>query len=430
MNTYDSDKAADILVERYNMERTEHASHADVILLITCSVREKAQQKLFSDLGRLRRLKKHRDVIIGVGGCVASQEAEGITKRAPYVDLVFGPQTVHKVADLYQQALNNKNRIKKIDVIDVSFPEIEKFDHLPTPTTSSVSNYVTIMEGCSKFCSFCIVPYTRGQEISRPFNDVLVEIDQLAELGAKEIILLGQNVNDYYGIMDDGQHADLALLIHYVAAIEGVQRIRFSTSHPNAFANNLIDAYREEKKLANQLHLPVQSGSDRILGLMKRGYTVRDFEDKIGQLRMVRPDISITSDFIVGYPGETDADFQATIELVKRVKFDKSFCFIYSERPGTKASELEDDVPLAVKKDRVNILLNSINQHANAISKKMINQVHAVLFTQASKTSDTIQGRTENNRIVHVATSKKMIGKILPVLITEVLPNAMRGTLI
>ncbi|HBB52760.1 MAG TPA: tRNA (N6-isopentenyl adenosine(37)-C2)-methylthiotransferase MiaB, partial [Legionellales bacterium] len=360
MNEYDSSKMADVLHASHGLTITDNPEEADVILLNTCAIREKAQEKVFSQLGQWREIKKKKpDVVIGVGGCVASQEGGDILKRAPYVDMVFGPQTLHRLPEMLNERLQ-KNK----PVIDIRFPEIEKFDHLPAPRAEGPVAFVSIMEGCSKYCSYCVVPYTRGEEISRPFDDVLAECFQLAQQGVSEINLLGQNVNDYRGNMHQGGTADLALLIHYVAAIEGIERIRFTTSHPIAFSDQLIQAYAEVPKLANHLHLPVQSGSDRILMAMKRGYTALEYKSKIRKLKKVRPDIHLSTDIIVGFPGETDADFEATMNLVQEMDYDTSFSFIYSPRPGTPAANLADETPMDVKKQRLQILQNRLNLQA------------------------------------------------------------------
>jgi tRNA-2-methylthio-N6-dimethylallyladenosine synthase len=427
MNEYDSDKMVDVLKAAYGTTRASTPEEADIILLNTCSVREKPKEKVFSELGRIRQLKKERpDLIIGVGGCVASQEGAEIVKRSPFVDIVFGPQTLHRLPELITERCTTKKA-----VVDISFPEIEKFDHLPQTQTSDASAFVSIMEGCSKYCSFCIVPYTRGEEISRPFDDVIAEIVHLSEQGVKEINLLGQNVNDYRGLMHDGHLADLALLIHYTATIEGIERIRFTTSHPNAFSSHLIDAFAQEPKLANHLHLPVQSGSDRILAAMKRQYTALEYKSKIRQLKAVRPGISLSSDFIIGFPGETDDDFQATMDLIQTVGFDHSFSFIYSPRPGTPAANLKDTVPMEVKKQRLAILQMRINQQAQAISESMVGSVQTLLVTGRSKKDPAqLAGRTENNRVVNFAGHPNLIRQMVPVTITEALPNSLRGTLL
>lgn len=424
MNEYDSDKMRDVLHASHGLEITKDIDSADVILLNTCSIREKAEEKVYSDLGRFRSLKeKNPALVIGVGGCVASQEGEAIVKRAPFVDLVFGPQTLHRLPELLNEAQRNKK-----PAIDISFPEIEKFDKLPEPRAEGPTAYVSIMEGCSKYCSFCVVPYTRGEEISRPFDDVIAEIVNLSKQGVKEINLLGQNVNDYRGLMHDGNIADLALLIHFVAAIDAIERIRFTTSHPCAFSDNLITAYAEEPKLANHLHLPVQSGSDRILAAMKRNYTTLEYKAKIRKLKKIRPNISISSDFIIGFPGETDNDFQATLKLVDDIGFDHSYSFIYSKRPGTPAAQLSDDVPLEVKKKRLAILQNRIAQKTYEISESMLGSEQSILVTGASKKRDNeLSGRTENNRVVNFIGDTSLIGQMITVKITEVRPNSLRG---
>ncbi len=426
MNDYDSTKMADILSASHGLKRTQEPASADVILLNTCSVREKAQEKLFSELGRLRPFKEQRpELVIGVGGCVASQEGSAIIKRAPYVDIVFGPQTLHRLPMLLNQTIASRK-----PAIDISFPEIEKFDNLPTPRASGPTAFVSIMEGCSKYCSFCVVPYTRGEEISRPFDDVIAEIVSLTEQDVCEITLLGQNVNDYRGLMHNGDIADLALLIHYIAAIDEIKRIRYTTSHPSAFSDNLIAAYAEEPKLANHLHLPVQSGSDRILSTMKRNYTVLEYKSKIRKLRKVRPNISISSDFIVGFPGETEQDFQATMDLIHDIGFDHSYSFIYSKRPGTPAAQLTDDLTLETKKQRLAILQNRINQQAQRISQQMVGTTEPVLVTGPSKKNpNELSGRTENNRVVNFKGEPQLIGQMVTMTITEAKPNSLRGEL-
>ncbi len=361
MNEYDSAKMLDVLAEGCNLSVTDQEADADVLLLNTCSIREKAQEKVFSQLGRWKKLKQDKpDMVIGVGGCVASQEGDALKKRAPQVDVVFGPQTLHRLPELIDRARDTGR-----SVVDISFPAIEKFDNLPAPKVAGPTAFVSIMEGCSKYCSYCVVPYTRGEEISRPLNDVLVEIMQLADKGVKEVNLLGQNVNGYYGKMDDGQICNFTLLLHYVATIEGIERIRYTTSHPLEFSDSLIEAYSEIPKLVNHLHLPVQSGSDRILAAMKRGYTALEYKSKIRKLRSHRPEISMSSDFIVGFPGETDADFEQTMKLIEDVGFDHSFSFIYSARPGTPAASLQDDTPMQVKKNRLQQLQSRILEMAN-----------------------------------------------------------------
>ncbi len=426
MNEYDSDKMADVLRESHGYELTNDAGEADLLLVNTCSIREKAQEKVFSELGRWRPLKESRPgVLIGVGGCVASQEGEGITRRAPFVDVVFGPQTLHRLPELIEAA-----RAKHSSVVDVSFPEIEKFDCLPEPRADGPTAFVSVMEGCSKYCSFCVVPYTRGEEISRPFDDVIAECAQLAEQGVREINLLGQNVNAYRGPMHDGEIADLATLIYYVAAIEGIERIRFTTSHPVEFTDSLIQAYAEVPKLANYLHLPVQHGSDRILAHMKRGHTILEYKQKIRRLRQARRDISLSSDFIVGFPGETDDDFEQLMNLVAEVGFDQSFSFIYSARPGTPAASLADDTPLEVKKHRLQTLQARINQQAFEISQRMVGTTQRVLVEKTSKKDvNQVAGKTENMRWVNFDADPSCIGRFVDVIITEALPNSLRGRL-
>ena len=424
MNEYDSAKMADVLAAAEGMELTSNAEDADVILVNTCSIREKAQEKVFSQLGRWKSLKQgDRPVLIGVGGCVASQEGEGIVKRAPYVDLVFGPQTLHRLPELIRE-----RRQSGKPQVDISFPEIEKFDRLPEPRAEGPSAFVSIMEGCSKYCSFCVVPYTRGEEVSRPFEDVLVEVAQLAAQGVREVNLLGQNVNAYRGQMDDGDSADLGLLIRTLAQIEGIGRIRFTTSHPLEFSDSLVEAYRDVPQLANYLHLPVQSGSDRILGAMKRGYTALEFKQKIRKLRAVRPDISISSDFIVGFPGESDADFDKTMQLIEDVGFDQSFSFIYSRRPGTPAADLPDEVSDPVKHARLEQLQQHINAHAAGISRAMVGSVQTVLVEGPSKKDpNELTGKTENMRSVNFPGHPRLVGQFVEVVITEALSNSLRG---
>ncbi|HAU1296130.1 TPA: tRNA (N6-isopentenyl adenosine(37)-C2)-methylthiotransferase MiaB [Legionella pneumophila] len=427
MNEYDSSKMAEVLYASHGLVKTDQVEDADVILLNTCSIREKAQEKVFSQLGQWREYKaKNPHVLIGVGGCVASQEGSDIIKRAPFVDIVFGPQTLHRLPALLDERLE-KNK----SVVDISFPEIEKFDHLPAPRAEGPTAFVSIMEGCSKYCSFCVVPYTRGEEISRPFDDVLAECYQLATQGVREINLLGQNVNDYRGTMDNGDMADLALLIHYIAAIDGIGRIRFTTSHPLAFSENLINAYAEVPELANHLHLPVQSGSDRILSLMKRGYTALEFKSKIRKLRKIRPDIRLSTDIIVGFPGETDKDFQDTMDLVHEIGFDTSFSFIYSPRPGTPAANLPDDTPIEVKKQRLQILQNRLLMNAARYSESMIGSTQKILVTGFSKkSSQQLSGRTECNRVVNFDGPSHLIGQFIDVQISDALPNSLRGRLL
>lgn len=427
MNEYDSSKMADVLMATHQLEKTLNPEEADVLLLNTCSIREKAQEKVFSDLGRWRALKEENpNLIIGVGGCVASQEGANILKRAPFVNMVFGPQTLHRLGEMLTEV-----EAKQKSVIDISFPEIEKFDRLPEPKADGPTAYVSIMEGCSKYCSFCVVPYTRGEEISRPFDDVLAEIVSLSEQGVREVNLLGQNVNDYRGPMNEGGIADLATLIQYTAAIDNIVRIRFTTSHPVAFSNNLIQAYADVPQLANHLHLPVQSGSDRILAAMKRGYTALEYKSKIRRLRKVRPDISISSDFIIGFPGETEADFEDTMNLIHEIGFDNSFSFIYSPRPGTPAAQLPDDVSMDVKKQRLAILQNRILLNMHRISERMIGTTQSILVSGLSKKNPLqISGRTENNRVVNFDGDSSLIGQLVNVKITEALPNSLRGEMV
>lgn len=427
MNEYDSSKMADVLRSSHCLEKTPHPEEADVLLLNTCSIREKAQEKVFSELGRFRELKeKNPNIVIGVGGCVASQEGAAILNRAPYVDMIFGPQTLHRIGEMLTEVKTHRK-----PVIDVSFPEIEKFDRLPEPRAEGPTAYVSIMEGCSKYCSFCVVPYTRGEEISRPLDDVLAEIAALASQGVREVNLLGQNVNDYRGPIHEGGIADLALLIRYTAAIDGIVRIRFTTSHPVAFSNNLIEAYAEVPELANHLHLPVQSGSDRILAAMKRGYTALEYKSKIRRLRKVRPNISITSDFIIGFPGETETDFEDTMNLIHEIEFDNAFSFIYSPRPGTPAAQLPDDIPMEVKKQRLNILQNRLLLSAKKISENMVGHIEKILVVGPSKKDpQEFSGRTENNRVVNFKGTPDTMGQLISVKITEARPNSLRGEII
>ncbi len=427
MNEYDSARMADVLEAGGDLKATDDPAEADVLLMNTCSVREKAQEKVFSLLGEWRRLKSARpEVIIGVGGCVASQEGEAITERAPFVDLVFGPQTLHRLPDMISE-LRRTGR----SVVDVSFPEIEKFDHLPAPRAEGSRAFVSIMEGCSKYCSFCIVPYTRGEEISRGFESVIEEVQHLASQGVKEVTLLGQNVNAYAGLMSDGARVDLATLIHHVAALPGIELIRFTTSHPLEFNDSLIEAYASVPKLANHLHLPVQSGSDRVLALMKRGYTAIEFKDKVRKLRAVRPDICISSDFIVGFPGESERDFAATLALVRDVGFDQSFTFVYSRRPGTPAASLPDEVPLEVKQERLAQLQAQLDAQHRAINERMVGTVQRVLVERpAKKDARELAGRTENNRWVNFAGPSGLIDRFVDVVVTEARPHSLRGRLV
>ncbi len=424
MNEYDSSRMGDLLGETHALEITDNPEDADVLLLNTCSIREKAQEKVFHQLGRWRNLKeKNPNLIIGVGGCVASQEGDAISKRAPFVDLIFGPQTLHRLPEMIKQKQKNG-----VTVVDVSFPEIEKFDRLPDPSVNGPSAFVSIMEGCSKYCTFCVVPYTRGEEVSRPFDDVLTEIAILAEKGVREVNLLGQNVNAYRGKNHLGEVIDFAELLTYVAAIAGIDRIRYTTSHPVEFSDALIDVYASVPELVNHLHLPVQSGSDRILMQMKRGHTAIEYKSKIRRLRQHRPTISLSSDFIIGFPGETDQDFEKTMNLIQSVGFDQSFSFIYSPRPGTPAAELPDDVSLEVKKQRLSILQARINQQAQDISRKMVGTEQNLLVTGLSKKDPgELQGRTENNRVVNFRGDTASIGGFATVTITEALPNSLRG---
>ena len=425
MNKYDSDQMLNVLSPEFMPTQSEEV--ADLLLLNTCSVREKAQEKVFSQLGQWHKLKKKRPgILIGVGGCVASQEGEALLKKAPFIDFVFGPQTVHRLPNLIKQRRETKSRI-----VDISFPEIEKFDHLPMPKAEGPTAFVSIMEGCSKYCSYCIVPYTRGEEISRPFDDVIAEIAHLTTQGTKEITLLGQNVNDYRGPKQDGSFADLALLIDYMSVIDGIERIRFTTSHPSAFSERLIQAYATNPKLANHLHLPVQSGSDRILVAMKRNYTVLEFKSKIQRLRAIRPDITISTDIIVGFPGETEDDFNATMQLVTDIGFDNSFSFIYSQRPGTPAAKLQDDIPDTVKKARLRRLQARLHAQGQRISQAMVGTMQRILVDSPSrKDPNQLSGRTENNRVVNFKGPADLIGQMVLLKITEALPNSLRATLL
>ena len=424
MNEYDSARMADVLAESHGLELTEDETEADVILVNTCSIREKAQEKVFSQLGRWKHLKTgDRPVLIGVGGCVASQEGEALLARAPYVDLVFGPQTLHRLPGMIEA-----RRASGQPQVDISFPEIEKFDALPEPRAEGPTAFVSIMEGCSKYCSFCVVPYTRGEEVSRPFADVLAEVAALAAQGVREVNLLGQNVNAYAGAMDDGTVADLALLIRYIAELPGIGRIRFTTSHPVEFTDALIEAYRDVPKLADYLHLPVQSGSDRVLAAMKRGHTVLEYKQKIRRLREARPGISVSSDFIVGFPGESDADFEKTMKLIADIGFDQSFSFVYSARPGTPAASLEDATPETVKKARLHRLQATIDANARAISQAMVGTVQRVLVEgPARRDPGELTGKTENMRSVNFPGNPRLVGQFVDVLVTEVMANSLRG---
>lgn len=424
MNEYDSSRILDLLKSSHKMEKVEDPKDADLLLLNTCSIREKAEQKVYSEVGSWRSLKeKNPKLVIGVAGCVASQEGESIIKRAPYVDIVFGPQTLHRLPIMLDK-LSQSGK----SVVDTSFPEIEKFDHLPKPNAGSVSAYVSVMEGCNKFCTYCIVPYTRGAEINRPFDDIIAEVVALAEQGVKEITLLGQNVNAYKSSLRDGSAADLATLITFIAEVDGIERIRFTTSHPMEFSDSLINAYAEIPQLANHLHLPVQSGSDAVLAKMKRGHTALEFKAKIKKLKQVRPDITITSDFIVGFPGETEEDFQNTLKLVEDINFDQSFSFIYSARPGTPAASYPDNVTQEDKKDRLNRLQSLLHAQASRHAQAMLGSVQKVLITGPSKKDPTeITGRCENNRIVNLKGDTNLFGKVIKVEITDIFSNSLRG---
>lgn len=427
MNEYDSAKMLDVLHHAQGLELTDDPEQADVLLMNTCSIREKAQEKVFSQLGRWKTLKERKPhVVIGVGGCVASQEGEAIRERAPMVDVVFGPQTLHRLPEMIKQV-----RTEHSPVIDISFPEIEKFDHLPEPRAEGPTAFVSIMEGCNKYCTFCVVPYTRGEEISRPFDDIISEIVQLAAQGVREVNLLGQNVNAYRGHMHDGSIADLALLITYVAAIDGINRIRYTTSHPNEFSDSLIQVYAEVPELVNHLHLPVQSGSDRILSAMKRNHMALEYKSKIRRLRAIRPTISLSSDFIIGFPGETEQDFADTMKLINDIGFDHSFSFIYSARPGTPAASLPDNVPMDVKKARLQQLQSRLLEQAHAISANMVGTIQRVLVERPSKKDPKqLAGRTENNRVVNFDAHPRLIGKFVDIQITQALPNSLRGTVV
>jgi tRNA-2-methylthio-N6-dimethylallyladenosine synthase len=427
MNEYDSRQMVQLMTGRRDFELVARAEDADLLLMNTCSIRDKAQQKLFSELGRWRMLKQRKPaLLIGVGGCVASQEGELIWERAPYVDIIFGPQTLHRLPQLVDAAKANEGR-----VIDISFPEIEKFDALPPARAEGPTAFVSIMEGCSKYCSFCVVPYTRGEEFSRRFDDVIAEVFTLSEQGVREVTLLGQNVNAYRGQMHDGKIADLAALLRYVAAIEGIDRIRYTTSHPVEFSDRLIETYAELPELVSHVHLPVQSGSDRVLAMMKRGHTILEYLSKIRKLRGARPDISISSDFIVGFPGETDDDFAATMALIDRVGFDQSFSFIYSARPGTPAAGLPDEVSVEEKKHRLIVLQDRINELAAAKSEAMRGTLARILVTGKARKDDAeLSGRTENNRVVNFAGPDSLIGNFVDVNICDVLPNSLRGELL
>ena len=428
MNEYDSDKMADVLHAAEGVVKTDNPEEADIILFNTCSVREKAQEKVFHDLGRVKHLKQQNpNLVIGVGGCVASQEGEAIVARAPYVDIVFGPQTLHRLPQLIAE-----RKEKGKAAVDVSFPEIEKFDAMPPAEVKGATAFVSIMEGCSKFCTFCIVPYTRGGEVSRPFNDVLTEVADLAAHGVKEVTLLGQNVNAYRGDMEGiDEKADLAMLIEYIAEVPGIERIRYTTSHPREMSQRLIDTYAKVPKLVSHLHLPVQAGSDRVLAAMKRGYTTLEYKSIVRKLRAARPDISMSTDFIVGFPGETDEDFEKTMKLIDDVEFDASFSFIYSPRPGTPALELDDNTPADVKSARLSRLQKRIDELAQAVSRSMVGTVQRVLVEGTSKKdANELAGRTDNNRIVNFAGNPRLINTFVEVRITEALPHSLRGEIV
>ena len=426
MNEYDSAKMLDVLQANEELEQTNKPEEADVILLNTCSIREKAEEKVFSDLGRVRPLKQAKpDLLIGVGGCVASQEGGAILKRAPYVDVIFGPQTLHRLPDLIA-----KRKATGLSQVDISFPEIEKFDQLPTPKTSSGTEYVSIMEGCSKYCTFCVVPYTRGEEVSRPLVDVIKDVKILVAQGVKEVTLLGQNVNSYNGIGEDDDTVDFAYLLQAVAGLDGLERLRYTTSHPKEMTQRLIDVYATTPKLVSHLHLPVQSGSDRVLAAMKRGHTVLEYKSIIRRVREVRPDISITSDFIVGFPGETDEDFEATMKLIDDVGFDVSFSYLYSPRPGTPAAEFTDNLTEEVKAKRLKRLQDRITELENSMANAMLGTVQRVLVEGVSKKdSEEIAGRTDNNRVVNFKGSSDLIGRFVKVKVTEVVRHTLRGEL-
>lgn len=427
MNEYDSNKMAEVLADSHQLEPTDIAEEADVLLLNTCSIREKAQEKVFHQLGRWKRWKdKKPNLVIGVGGCVASQEGEAIRKRAPYVDLVFGPQTLHRLPAMLEEV-----KISRKPSIDISFPEIEKFDNLPAPRADGPTAFVSVMEGCSKYCTFCVVPYTRGEEVSRPVGPILREIRQLAAQGVREVNLLGQNVNAYQGVIEGEETADLALLIHYVSAIEGIERIRFTTSHPVEFSDSLIEAFAEVPELVSHLHLPVQSGSDRILAMMKRGHTAKEYLEKIRRLKEVRPELSMSSDFIIGFPNETEADFEATMDLINEVEFDHSFSFIYSARPGTPAAAFHDSVPEEVKKERLQIMQDRLRELEDMHAKAMVGTTQKILVErEAHRGGGDMAGRTENNRVVNFQGDSSLVGQFVDVRIEEAHSNSLRGELL
>jgi len=427
MNEYDSEKMVDLLAESHGLVLTDNEKEADVLLLNTCSIREKAQERVFHQLGRWRPFKERNpDVLIAVGGCVASQEGKVIRQRAPYVDVVFGPQTLHRLP-----AMLNEAKTRKKLVMDISFPEIEKFDNLPEPRADGPKAFVSVMEGCSKYCTFCVVPYTRGEEVSRPLDDVIAEVSSLASQGVREVNLLGQNVNAYRGEMADGDISDFALLLHYVAAIEGIDRIRYTTSHPKEFTDSLIQAYEDIPELVSHLHLPVQSGSNTVLARMKRGHEIDMYIEKLARLKKIRPDMSFSSDFIVGFPQETEEEFEETIQLIKQIGFDFSFSFIFSPRPGTPAADMPDGIDMAVKKKRLERLQVLIKQQSAAISKSMVGSVQTILVEgESKKNSLQMMGRTENNRIVNFAGHSKLAGQFVDVTIVDAQPNSLRGRLV
>ncbi len=427
MNEYDSEKMADVLAQSHDLELTDNEKEANVLLLNTCSIREKAQERVFHQLGRWRPLKeKNPDLLIGVGGCVASQEGKAIRKRAPYVDVVFGPQTLHRLPAMLKEAVHKKKL-----VMDISFPEIEKFDNLPEPRAEGPKAYVSVMEGCSKYCTFCVVPYTRGEEVSRPLDDVVAEVSSLAAQGVREVNLLGQNVNAYRGEMADGDMADFALLLHYVAAIDGIDRIRYTTSHPKEFTESLIQAYEDIPELVSHLHLPVQSGSNSVLSRMKRGHEVSMYIEKLARIKEIRPNISFSSDFIIGFPQETDEEFEDTIKLIEQIGFDHSYSFIFSARPGTPAADMADDIEISVKKQRLECLQAIIKKQTADISKNMIGTTQRILVEgESKKNSLQMTGRTENNRIVNFAGHTRLIGQFIDVNITEALTNSLRGRMV
>lgn len=427
MNEYDSQKMADLLDSTHGYSLAEEADDADVLLLNTCSIREKAQEKVFHQLGRWKNLKETKpDLVIGVGGCVASQEGDAIRARAPFVDIVFGPQTLHRLPEMISQIQSGQ-----ASVVDISFPEIEKFDRLPEPRAEGPSAFVSIMEGCSKYCTFCVVPYTRGEEVSRPVDDVLFEIAQLADQGVREVNLLGQNVNAFRGEHHDGTTCHFSELLRLVASIDGIDRIRYTTSHPVEFTDDIIEAYKDVPELVDHLHLPVQSGSDWVLSQMKRGHTAIEYKSKIRKLKKVRPNLSMSSDFIIGFPGETDQHFEETMDLISAIDFDLSFSFIYSARPGTPAADIPDDVPEADKKQRLYLLQQRINQQAQAIARRMLNTEQRILVEGPSKKNlMELRGRTENNRVVNFEGTPDLIGQFVDVKIVEVMPNSLRGDLL